>query len=935
MSQQRIPGKDAPLSLSWALYKNKKSNSPAVESGTWESLCSLFKQSARQTNCTADTCPGKDCPEKNGLLFSPVVIKGRRKEGNVPALSCFVGDLDHLSEEQEIAARAAVKGYAYLLHSTHGHAPPKERALRLVLPLAVPFELAKGEDTASFKKRWEAARAAIIEKFSLPADPACKDLSRMYYLPTHHADVPLVLESAHGPALDLGRLLAEHKPKKEKPRPKVTTRSTARPTGDPPAYLVAALRSALDNVQSAPEGERNNTLNKEAFSIAGFAANPDAGISKQWVHDHFEQAAKAAGLGDSETLKTLRSAIEAGYAEPREIPEREAPRAGKAAQWGAEYKTQQDAPPQETTPFGDPVEGAPKAEDPRPKILQTFELHEVVDQAVSAISSDAELYQRGEEIVTVRRGTKAPKGWKREANAPTIRPLSVASLRERMTRAARWFKYDKRACAYLRALPTDPVVQALFARGRCEELEGIREIRGVVETPFLRPDGSICQEPGFDEETGFLYLPNADYPAIPERPTLEDAKAAVLALSEVVVDFPFVSPSHRAGWLAFQLTLVGRPAIDGPCPLFAFDASVRGSGKTRLVDAASEVAIGRKATRMVLPRTDEEIEKRVTSILLEGDALALIDNVDKPIGGQTLDSLFTAELWKGRLLGKSEMTRALPALCVWSCTGNNLSFVGDIIRRALHIRLEPETDAPEERTGFTHPHLLRWIRDERPRLVAAALTLLRAWFVAGKPGADTRKEWGSFEAWNAIIPPALLWAGEADPVEAHRHLAQTQDEGKSALLAFLLALRAVFGREPKTAKEIIASDNSVLQDALEALCPGKDGRPPSAPSLSGKLRRIKARKVCAPCGGAFLSVVKEDRDPTKTGRWFCRVTELHLVTTPQRDKLSEDAHTTENTAADTLGGEGEVTRPNSVTRQVGGSPSSPSPTDSDDTGAWL
>ena len=58
--------------------------------------------------------------------------------------------------------------------------------------------------------------------------------------------------------------------------------------------------------------------------------------------------------------------------------------------------------------------------------------------------------------------------------------------------------------------------------------------------------------------------------------------------------------------LAGVLTLVGRHAISGPCPLFAVSGNTRGSGKSRLVDCAVKLAHGTKAARSTLSGTDEE-----------------------------------------------------------------------------------------------------------------------------------------------------------------------------------------------------------------------------------------------------------------------------------------------------------------------------------------
>lgn len=64
---------------------------------------------------------------------------------------------------------------------------------------------------------------------------------------------------------------------------------------------------------------------------------------------------------------------------------------------------------------------------------------------------------------------------------------------------------------------------------------------------------------------------------------------------------------------------------------------------------------------------------------------------------------------------------------------------------------------PENR-NFRHPNIKSWIRENRGKLVAAILTMLRAWIVAGKPSAPNTHIIGSFETWSEIISGILAYA---------------------------------------------------------------------------------------------------------------------------------------------------------------------------------
>jgi hypothetical protein len=167
------------------------------------------------------------------------------------------------------------------------------------------------------------------------------------------------------------------------------------------------------------------------------------------------------------------------------------------------------------------------------------------------------------------------------------------------------------------------------------------------------------------------------------------------------------------------------------------------------------------------------MRKAITATALEALPAVLLDNVDRVLGGASLDAALTALTWSDRVLGSNRTTGDLPLPTVWSATGNNLRFGSDLARRVLPIRLAPSCENPEERTDFAHANLLAWVRENRPRLAVAALTILRAYFVAGRP-PQPGGTWGSFDEWSALVRGAICWAGLADPL-ATRETAKSDD----------------------------------------------------------------------------------------------------------------------------------------------------------------
>lgn len=101
--------------------------------------------------------------EKDGPAWSPVRLSTlTRSNANVETITALVFDLDG-SEPPDL------QGLSYVAHTTF-----TPGSWRLVLPV----------DREILPEEYATVRANVIERFGIPADPATKDLSRLYYLPT-------------------------------------------------------------------------------------------------------------------------------------------------------------------------------------------------------------------------------------------------------------------------------------------------------------------------------------------------------------------------------------------------------------------------------------------------------------------------------------------------------------------------------------------------------------------------------------------------------------------------------------------------------------------------------------------------------------------------------------------------------------------------------
>lgn len=508
------------------------------------------------------------------------------------------------------------------------------------------------------------------------------------------------------------------------------------------------------------------------------------------------------------------------------------------------------------------TDSAPSGDD-RPTVEVTTDEHEVNDAAIAALANDPTIYHRSGQLVRVVTADGKPIGGiTRPIGAPRISALPLATLRERLSAAVKFVKWTGGDDGYFKPQHVpDFCVRAIASRG---EWPSLRSLLAVVDAPTLRPDGTILDKPGWDESTGLLYSPNADFPSIRPRPTIEDARQARDDLLAVVSDFPFAGAEHQAAWLAFVLTPLARHAFDGPAPLFLVDANAPGSGKSLLCDLVSLIMTGRAMPRMANPADDAEASKTITSIALAADQLVMIDNVAGAFGCPSLDAALTSTIWKGRILSKNE-TAELPLTATWCASGNNVSLVGDIGRRICHVRLESDLANPEERQGFAHPDIKAWAVRERRRLIAAALTVLRAYCVAGRPNQGLMP-WGSFEGWSDLVRQAVVWVGMADPGATRTELARQADGEVSILRQLLVGWfeiqhdKGVTGMTAATVLRELESQEAdwrsrsdlgkpdapkydLLRTAINELCYTASSKATSSRSLGHKLRKLKGRRV--------------------------------------------------------------------------------------------
>jgi hypothetical protein len=472
-------------------------------------------------------------------------------------------------------------------------------------------------------------------------------------------------------------------------------------------------------------------------------------------------------------------------------------------------------------------------------------LRSVTADAIDALlkaNARPELFVRSGALCRVRRD---------ETDRPLLERVTESSLRYRLARVSDFVKVTQRKETVPIAPPSE-TVQDVLAQGAWP----FPPLEAVVEVPVLRPDGTVLSTAGYDPITKLFYAAarRLVVPLVPDTPTATEVRAALGCLTDILQDFPFTDRAGAANTLGLLLTPVLRPAISGQVPLALIDKPKRGTGATLLAQVVTGIALGSATDLTTAPRDDEEWRKKITAALLAGATVMFFDNVEHTLSSPSLAAALTTRMWSDRILGRSEMARDIPQRVTWMATGNNLHVGGDLARRSYWIRLDAAVARPWQRETFRYPQLLAHVLENRGPLLAAALTLGRAWFAAGCPKATVPKL-GGFEGWADTIGGVLAYAGVSGFLDNLDYLYEQVDEEETVWEHFLSSWYNEYGNQPQTVAELTADlqkGESALRDALpgelaEAL--SRDGK---GMSFTKRLGNALAKRVDAIFGSLRL-----------------------------------------------------------------------------------
>jgi hypothetical protein len=158
-------------------------------------------------------------------------------------------------------------------------------------------------------------------------------------------------------------------------------------------------------------------------------------------------------------------------------------------------------------------------------------------------------------------------------------------------------------------------------------------------------------------------------------------------------------------------------------------------------------------------------------------------------------------------------------------TGNNITLQGELPRRILVCRIDAATERPFAREFGLDP--FTYCRDNRQKMISAALTLVRAYLTHGCE-TQVSGRLASFEDWDTWVRRTVIFANELMPgmfgdvmdcITAN----QAVDPDLELFVNFLKAWHGVYGERHVSVSELIrfsypmSTEMHLLQEALREL----------------------------------------------------------------------------------------------------------------------
>ncbi len=379
--------------------------------------------------------------------------------------------------------------------------------------------------------------------------------------------------------------------------------------------------------------------------------------------------------------------------------------------------------------------------------------------------------------------------------APVLSIVSREALQVLAGRAAWWKSTTEQGGIQHVPPPRDLCANYLSVR---DLWRGCPPIDGIATAPFFDASGVLCAVPGFHAEarTWLALPPGFALPDTTATPANVEAAKSLL-LGELLGEVAFADESSRANALALMVLPFVRRMISEQTPLHLFDAPTQSSGKTY----AASVCLAPFSE--VVPTTEkkdaEENRKALFAECASGAATIFIDNVKGSLGDPTIAAAITTGKLSGRLIGTGEKI-TIDTRAVWVATSNNAQLDADAASRSIFIRLDTQQENPEAREFTRDP--LATIRRERPAVIGAIVTLVRAWQKAGAPN-QKKKCRTRFKKWEQVLGGILDVAQVPGFLDNHSEAREAGDPEAATWREFTAAWYQAHGAEYVTSKQVL------------------------------------------------------------------------------------------------------------------------------------
>lgn len=306
---------------------------------------------------------------------------------------------------------------------------------------------------------------------------------------------------------------------------------------------------------------------------------------------------------------------------------------------------------------------------------------------------------------------------------------------------------------------------------------------GISPTPLFAPSGELKTTDGYSEElrTYFYGMENLKLGTGPTN-----VADAVATIRGVFSDFPLAKESEFTHLLAAILCPFVRKLIQGTTPIHLIEANSPGGGKTLMAEVINLIATGEKLAPISPSDKEEEMRKRITSLLVEGKGIVVLDNLSRELNSGVLASAITGERWSDRPLGLTKIVE-LPNQVTWIVTGNNPRLSLEVARRCIRVRLTAEGDKPWNRqsAAYRHPDIRGWVIANRGNLIQAIKVLVDNWFAHGRPKPPSGWNLGSFESWSHVVGGIIHAAGVEGFLQSNDEMYSATDTDTAEWEAFV------------------------------------------------------------------------------------------------------------------------------------------------------